>query len=472
MHFLSLSSRASALPSRSRARDLRVPIFLALFGAAAVIGCHSAPPPPPPPPRVLGDSETGALRWVDAHALAFNIDDSVASASERAGLVSLAGNARVFGFSELNEGSHQFPYIVRRTVLALAEGGRARGLAIQAPMPEAMEIDRYVRGGSGDPVRLLRTLGNWRWETREMRALVEAMREWNHGKPAAQQVGFYGFEIPTAEHAVHVITTLPDSVVGAPLKAWLTRQYSCVAINEGAHWGLEGRTADSAYWNACGPATTKALDSVTALRRRVSSPAAAAEVAFAEDMAKLVQHHVRVGLRHLKREELNAEHVLYLADQLGPDGMLVLWGGDVEMGRLTLEKTTVQTAVPLGERLGDRYRAVAFTFGTGVLRTRPLASRSGAGGGGAPGLADVPIQPPLQNSFEEVFDRAAPAAYWLDMRSLPKDAAGVWLGGPRTMRFITEYYSAALAESFTTPVEFPKYFDAVVFAKHVTPARQ
>jgi erythromycin esterase-like protein len=40
------------------------------------------------------------------------------------------------------------------------------------------------------------------------------------------------------------------------------------------------------------------------------------------------------------------------------------------------------------------------------------------------------------------------------------------------MRFITEYYSAALAESYTTPVEFPKYFDAVVFAKHVTPARQ
>src|SRR5262249_8415563 len=160
----------------------------------------------------------------------------------------------------------------------------------------------------------------------------------------------------------------------------------------GAHWGLEGRTADSAYWSACGPATTVALDSVSALRRRVSSPTASAEVAFAESMAKLVQHHVRVGLRHLKREELNAEHGLYLADLLGPDAMLVLWGGDVEMGRLTLEKTTVQTAVPLGERLGERYRAVAFTFGTGILRTRPLPTGRGGGGGGPPGLADVQIR--------------------------------------------------------------------------------
>ncbi len=463
---------SSSSSFRAAARDLQFPFFLALFAGALAIACHSAAPPPPPPPRVLNDSETGALHWVDAHALSFNIEDSIASAPERAALVSLAGNARVFGFSELNEGTHEFPYIVRRTVLGLAEAGRARGLAIQAPMAEAMEIDRYVRGGPGDALKLLRTLGNWRWETREMRALVEAMREWNHGKPAAQQVGFYGFEIPTAEHAVQVIETLPDSIVAAPLKSWLRRQYSCVAINEGAHWGLEGRTADSSYWQACGPATTVALDSVVALRQRVSSPSAVAEVDFAEAMARLVQHHVRVGLRHLKREELNAEHVLYLADLLGPDAMLVLWGGDVEMGRLTLDKTTIQTAVPLGERLGERYRAVAFTFGTGVVRTRPLAAGRGGGGGGPPGLSDVQVRRPLQDSFEEVFERAAPGGYWLDMRALPKDASGAWLGGPRAMRFITEYYSAAAPEAFTTPVEFPKYFDAVVFAKHVTPAKQ
>src|SRR4029077_5033594 len=109
-----------------------------------------------------------------------------------------------------------------------------RGLAIQGPMAEAMELDRYVRGGSGDALKLLRALGNWRWETREMRALVEAMRAWNRGKSRGLQVGFYGFEIPSAAHAVSVVTMLPDSVAGAPLKAWLVRQYACVAINEGA----------------------------------------------------------------------------------------------------------------------------------------------------------------------------------------------------------------------------------------------
>jgi erythromycin esterase len=336
-------------------------------------------------------------------------------------------------------------------------------------MAEAMEVDRYVRGGSGDLGKLLEALGSWRWETREMRALIEAIRAWNTGKPTAQQIGFYGFEIPTAEHAVRVIMSLSDSIVGASLKSWLRRQYSCVAINESAHWGLEGRTADSAYWSACGPATTAAMDSIIALHRRVSSRPGV-DLEFAERMARLIQHHVRVGLRHLKREEVNAEHVMFLADMLGPDAMLVLWGGDVEMGRLTLDRTTVQTGVPLGERLHDRYVAVAFAFGTGSLRTRPVGG--GGRGGGQPGLSDLVIRRPLQDSFEEVFIRATPTAYWLDLRGLPKDAAGGWLGGPRSMRLVTDFYSALTPEAYTTPVEFPKFFDAVVFVRQVTPARQ
>jgi erythromycin esterase-like protein len=40
------------------------------------------------------------------------------------------------------------------------------------------------------------------------------------------------------------------------------------------------------------------------------------------------------------------------------------------------------------------------------------------------------------------------------------------------MRLITEQYTAMSPEAFETPVEFPKYFDAVVFVRHVTAARQ
>jgi erythromycin esterase len=445
--------------------------ILLVSAVAGIVACRSKPQAAPPPPPPLPDSAAAALRWVEAHYTVFRGMDSVASPAERAMLVDLAANARLIGVSELTEGTHEFAYAVRRALFALADSAKVRGLAIQASMADAMEVDRYVRTGIGEPQRLLRTLGSWRWETQEVRALVEAMREYNQGKSADRQIGFYGFEIPTATHAVSVITSLPDSVVTAPLKAWLTREYACVALNEGAQWGREGRAADSSYWRACGPATVAAADSISALRRRAKlSPRSAADLAFAEQMAKLVAHHVRIGLRHLKREELNAEHVLFLADLIGADNQLMLWGGDVEMGRLVLDTTTVQTAVPLSAKLGDRFRTIAFAFGNGAVRARLMSAVPR--GGGQVGLSDVTVRPPLPGTYEDVFARSPREGYWVDFRRLGSDTAGTWLKGPHPMRLITEAYSTVAPELTQTPVEFPKFFDAVVYIKTVTPSRQ
>jgi erythromycin esterase len=438
-----------------------------LVASVFVSACHSAPPPPPPAPHVLSDSAAIALAWVQSHAGQFTLGDSVPNAADRAQIVALAGDAKIVGFTELNEGTREFPLIVRRSLFALAEGAGFRGLAIQAPMPEALEVDRYVRTGRGDIRRLLRTLGNWRWESREMLDLVNAMRSWNQSHPD-KQIGFYGFEIPTAAHAVQVVTSLPDSIAGPSLKAWLTQTYGCVYTSESAHWGLEGRASDSTFWNQCGVASRAALDSVVALRRR-ASPSHAATAAFAEEMARVIDHHVTLSLKHTNRQDANAEHLLFIANSIGPDAKLVAWGGDVEMGRLTLEKTTVQTGVSLGTRLGERYRPIAFLFGDGVVRTR----RIGTGRGGAqPGLSDVTIAPPNANTYEDVLIRAPASAFWLDARTFPSDIGGAWLHGPRRARFVTGEYVPTATELTETPIELPAFFDAIVFVKHVTPARQ
>jgi len=137
---------------------MRTSAVLLAAAAVSISACHSAPPPPPPIPRVLSDSEAMAATWVQAHGLQFTLGDSMPNAADRAQIVSLAGDARIVGFSELNEGTREFPLIVRRSLFALADGAGFRGIAIQAPMPEALEVDRYVRTGQGDIRRLLRQI--------------------------------------------------------------------------------------------------------------------------------------------------------------------------------------------------------------------------------------------------------------------------------------------------------------------------
>ena len=91
-------------------------------------------------------------------------------------------------------------------------------------MAEAMDLDRYVRTGIGDPRRLVRTLGSERLASSEMLGLIAAIRAWNQAHGADRRIGFYGFEIPSGAHAVATLLALPDSVTGVPLKAWMRQQ--------------------------------------------------------------------------------------------------------------------------------------------------------------------------------------------------------------------------------------------------------
>ena len=448
------------------AASITATIWLVALGA-----CRGAPPPPPTPPPALSTAASAALQWVNAHTAGFVLSDSMNLDRDRRALAPIVNGARILGLSELTEGSDEFPDIVRRTLFALADSG-FRGIAIQGPMPEALELNRWIQTSQGDPRRIMRQLGSWRWDSREMWAFVLAMRQWNMTHKD-RLLGFYGFEIPTAARAVQAATSLPDSVAGVALNQWLRRTYGCVATNESAHWGLEGRAADSSFWNACGPATAAAAESLAALRSRyASSSPVMSDIAFAESMARLIRHHVSVGLRHLPREKQNAEHVVYLLDELGPGGKLLLWGGDVEMGRIVIDNgRTVQTGVPLGEKLGDKYRAVAFAIGGGTIRARvPSTNGRGGGGGGEPGYGNTRVAVPGPDSYEDVLMRANNQNFWLDMRGLPSDSAGTWLKGPRQMRLIIDIYTPLAPTAFETSVEFPKNFDAIVFARTVNPA--
>jgi erythromycin esterase len=181
---------------------------VAVSGAAA---CSHPVTPPALPPAPLDDSGAAAVRWVDQHAVPLTPTDSGPVTVDRAALRALVGDARVLGVSELAEGTREFPRLVRTIVTVLAEDAGLRGIMIQAPGMEALEIDRYVRGGPGDAPRLLRMLGAAHWQTRDMAEFVDWLRQFNRGRSGAEQVGFYGFEIPNALHAIQVVNALADT---------------------------------------------------------------------------------------------------------------------------------------------------------------------------------------------------------------------------------------------------------------------
>jgi erythromycin esterase-like protein len=443
---------------------------VALFLTAILVGagaCHSSKPPAavlPPPP--LNDAQSAALRWVESHAIPVTILDSLRPAADRTPFLTFVGNARVLGVSELTEGTHQFAGIMQQILSALTTRG-FRGIAIQAPMAETMELDRYVRTGIGSPRQSLRVLGP-HWRTQEVLDLVEWIHAYNRSHGAAEQIGVYGFELPTAAHAVQVVTSLPDSIAGSGVTAFLRREIGCVTTGESAAWGRDGPASDSSFWNRCRGSTTAIVDTLVALRGRLgtSRPGAQGTVAFAELMARVAQHDADVGLKRLPRHQTVAEHILWLADQLGRESNLLVWGRDVESGRLTGEGNVVQSAVPLAGTLGDRYRNLAFTAGSGTVRAQPINVGQREPGG----ETNMDLRPPRPDSYEYVLNRATGTTLFLDFRALAGDTAASWLEGPHPARLVSGIYSESPLGTFETPLQFPAYYDGLLFAKHVTPA--
>src|SRR5213593_1917899 len=114
--------------------------------------------------------------------------------------------------------------------------------------------------------------------------------------------------------------------------------------------------------------------------------------------------------------------------------------------------TTVQSAVPVAARLGDRYRNAAFTIGEGVIRARPVSP------GREPGdERNLRVRMPSSGSYEDILNRARLDAFVADLRSLPSDTAGGWLRGPHPMRLISGVYTPDVPNAFETPIEFPAY---------------
>jgi erythromycin esterase-like protein len=138
----------------------------------------------------------------------------------------------------------------------------------------------------------------------------------------------------------------------------------------------------------------------------------------------------------------------------------------VESGRLTGEGGVVQSAVPLASTLGDRYRNFAFMAGEGSVRAQPFNVGMREPGG----ETNMTLRPPRPGSYEDVFNRAGLAAFFVDLRQIGSDSAGTWLKGPHQARLVSGVYSTNAIGAFETSLQFPSYYDGVLFAKRVTPA--
>ncbi len=152
--------------------------------------------------------EQERVDWMAAHAVPFATVEACHGFDDLAPLKEMIGDARVVGLGEGTHGTREHFQLKHRLLEYLATELGFTLFAIEASMPESQNLDPYVRGGEGDPGKLIGGMYFWTWRTEEVLAMVEWMRAHN---AAGGDLGFTGFDMQTPNVAMsRVVEFLKD----------------------------------------------------------------------------------------------------------------------------------------------------------------------------------------------------------------------------------------------------------------------
>lgn len=103
-------------------------------------------------------------------------------------------HAVVVGMGESTHGTHEFFKSRIRIFQYLVEFSGFNTFFLEADFANCLEINDYIHGKDGIPELLIKGIGIWPWETKEMIELVEWMRAYQQKKPE-RKLSFIGVDI-------------------------------------------------------------------------------------------------------------------------------------------------------------------------------------------------------------------------------------------------------------------------------------
>ncbi|HEX8117990.1 MAG TPA: erythromycin esterase family protein, partial [Pyrinomonadaceae bacterium] len=108
-------------------------------------------------------------------------------------------DVRFVALGEATHGTREFFQFKHRMLEFLVREMGFRVFAIEASYSACQNINDYVSGRADDGAAALDSQGFWTWNTEEVRAMLDWMREYNKTAPPERRVKFVGFDIQVNE---------------------------------------------------------------------------------------------------------------------------------------------------------------------------------------------------------------------------------------------------------------------------------
>lgn len=383
-------------------------------------------------------------------------------------LLDLIGESRIVMLGEATHGTAEFYATRARITQRLIEEKGFDLVAIEGDWPDALEVNRYVRGAAGSAEESLagfRRFPAWMWRNTVILDFVRWLRSHNEQRSLGQpKVGFYGLDLYSLHASMEAVVQFLDRV--DPEEAAIARQrYACFEP-----FGADTQQyALSAHFLAttCEEEVIQTL--VEFMRHRNAYALRTSEdSAFEAELNAIAVLRAERYYRHMVRGgavtwNLRDRHMVATLQRLlargGPRTKAVLWEHNSHIGDFRATYQGESGQVNVGQLLRETYGKQAVAIGFGTYRGTVTAASAWDG------PAEFKRVPPArEGSYEAIFHLANVPAFYLELRHLPIWKPDSWLYETRDERAIGVVYDPELERDRNyVPSRLAKRYDAYLF---------
>ena len=388
------------------------------------------------------------------------------------GLLELIGDARLVLIGEASHGTHEFYLERARLTRRLITERGCTAVVAEADWPDALRVDRYVRGRSDDPDAQAALSGferfpTWMWRNTVMVEFVEWLREHNRGVPPQRQVGFFGMDLYSLYGSIHAVTQYLDQV--DPQAASRARaRYACFD-----HRGEEDSQAygHGAAFGARPSCEDEAIAQLLEMNRRAAAQLHGGEpdeAFFAQQNARLVrnaeQYYRSMFRGRVSTWNLRDQHMVQtlaaLAQHLhatrGGAPRLAVWAHNSHLGDASATEMGAQGEWNVGQLVRERWPGECALIGLSTFQGSVTAASAWDGPAERKRVRDG-----LPGSHERLLHDCGMERLWLALKDNP--ALAQLLRCERLQRAIGVIYQPATErQSHYFHARLPAQFDALL----------
>lgn len=402
------------------------------------------------------------IAWLHGHAVRLRTVRAGNGFDDLQSLKGIIGSARIVALGEATHGTREFFQLKHRMLEFLVQEMGFTIFAIEAPMPEAFDINEYVLTGKGDPERAIWGLSLWPWITEEVLDMIRWMRAYNQDDNHRQKIKFYGFDLQTTSRAV-------TEAIGYlrkldPDQALLMEKSLAVIADPFLERDFRSQSRDEkgALLDVAGGILAR-FDEHRDEYVRLTSVA---------DWT-LARQHLAIVVQNLEsqaspptlptRDSAMAANIRWILDQEGPDSRMVLWAHNGHIANIFLSVGSM--GWNLRKMFGTDLITFGFAFNRGSFQAVDMPPSTA-------GRREFSVDAAPEETLDGTLAAAGLSIAAVDLREIPRDGpVADWFNRPLATRNIGAGYSEQYAEAFFGP-QFPQIlthqFDAILFTENTT----